>query len=60
MSKNKLIKILFLMFLLITPLSLSAKDFAIKNDTNTFLYVNGTTGNVGIGTILSYKVGELI
>ncbi len=28
----------------------AAKDFNIKNDTQSFLYVNGASGNIGIGT----------
>ena len=36
--------------LLLLSFGASAKDFYIKNDASTFLFVNGSNGNVGIGT----------
>jgi hypothetical protein len=43
----------FLLFLLISPsLASAAIDYNIKDNTRSFIFVNGTTGNVGISTVL--------
>ncbi len=47
------IRILFINFCAIAVLAapaLAAKDFNVKNSTQSFLFVNGTSGNIGIGT----------
>ena len=40
----------FLAFLAGVPPAYAAKDFNIKNNSRSFFYINGTSGNVGIGT----------
>ena len=47
---NTIILILTI-FLAGGALAYAAKDFNIKNNSQSFMYVNGTSGNVGIGTI---------
>jgi hypothetical protein len=34
----------------------AAKDFEVRNNTNSFFYVNGTTGNVGVGSTAPQSV----
>ena len=47
--RARMISVLFVFFLAFsTPAS--AKDFEIRNDANSFMYVSGTTGNVGINS----------
>ena len=50
---NTFIKIalLFLTLLVNSSPALAVKDFNIKNNSQSFLYVNGTSGNVGIGSV---------
>ncbi|MFH0922390.1 MAG: hypothetical protein V1913_18750, partial [Fibrobacterota bacterium] len=37
-------------FFFLSAPPVSAKDFRVKNDTQEFFFVSGTTGNVGIGS----------
>src|SRR6185312_1553377 len=49
----KLFKILFCVCALIgfaMPNAMATKDFNVKNNSQSFLFVNGTSGNVGIGS----------
>jgi len=39
------------------PKAFAAKDFNIKNNSQSFVYVNGTSGNVGIGSVTA---GQLL
>ncbi|MBF0331638.1 MAG: hypothetical protein HQL17_06845 [Candidatus Omnitrophica bacterium] len=51
MIKKAFLTILTVSLALGTALpAFAAKDFNVKNDTQSFLFVNGTSGNVGLGT----------
>jgi hypothetical protein len=56
---KRIIKILFIVLSLLGGAlpAFAAKDYNIKNDSTSFFFVSGTSGNVGIGTIV--PVGKL-
>ncbi len=47
--------ILFLLFFLTGSMAHAVKDFNIKNNSQSYFFVNGTTGNVGIGSVVPGK-----